>query len=183
MLGNYVSWFIRLNHLLRGMLYYWLSSNIGKGFRLGNPIQLRNFSYAIIGKRVRIREHFRLELANATSSFRIGNDVNIEQNVHIICSNKVFIGNNCTITANCALVDIDHVYSSVEKIGNTQQAEKQDIIIGDNVFIGMGTIILGNSSIGKNSIVGANSVLRGHFPNNSLISGNPATLIKYNTEE
>lgn len=48
------------------------------------------------------------------------------------------------------------------------------IKIGNNVFIGMDAIILFDTSIGDNCIVGAGSVVRGHFPENSVIIGNPA---------
>ncbi|MGB8492082.1 MAG: acyltransferase [Bacteroidales bacterium] len=51
------------------------------------------------------------------------------------------------------------------------------IIIGNNVFIGVNCIILSNTTIGDNCIVGAGSVVRGHFPENSIITGNPAQVI------
>lgn len=51
------------------------------------------------------------------------------------------------------------------------------IKIGNNVFIGTDCIILLNTTIGDNSIVGAGSVIRGQFPENSVIIGNPAKVI------
>lgn len=51
------------------------------------------------------------------------------------------------------------------------------IVIGNNVFIGINCIILSNTTIGDNCIVGAGSVLRGHFPENSIITGNPAQIV------
>ena len=51
------------------------------------------------------------------------------------------------------------------------------IIIGNNVFIGVNCIILSNTSIGDNCIVGAGSVVRGQFPENSVIAGNPAQVV------
>lgn len=49
--------------------------------------------------------------------------------------------------------------------------------IGNNVFIGMNTIILMGTTIGNNVIVGANSVVDGTFPDNVVIGGNPARII------
>jgi len=51
------------------------------------------------------------------------------------------------------------------------------IKIGNNVFIGIDCIILLNSTIGNNCIIGAGSVVRGHFPDNSVIVGNPAQVV------
>jgi acetyltransferase-like isoleucine patch superfamily enzyme len=51
------------------------------------------------------------------------------------------------------------------------------ITIGNNVFIGTDCIIMLNTIIGDNCIVGAGSVVRGHFPENSVIIGNPAKIV------
>lgn len=51
------------------------------------------------------------------------------------------------------------------------------IKIGNNVFIGSSSIILLNTTIGDNCIVGAGSVVRGNFPDNSVIVGNPAKTV------
>ena len=51
------------------------------------------------------------------------------------------------------------------------------IVIGNNVFIGINCILLSNTTIGDNCIIGAGSVVRGNFPENSVIAGNPAQII------
>ncbi|MFZ2338522.1 MAG: acyltransferase [Bacteroidales bacterium] len=51
------------------------------------------------------------------------------------------------------------------------------IVIGNNVFIGINCIILSNTTIGDNCIIGAGSVVRGQFPENSVIAGNPARIV------
>ena len=51
------------------------------------------------------------------------------------------------------------------------------ITIGDNTFIGIGTIFLPNTTVGKNCIIGAGSVVRGNIPDNSVVMGNPAKVI------
>ena len=49
--------------------------------------------------------------------------------------------------------------------------------MGNNVFIGTNCIILLNTKIGNNCIIGAGSVVRGQFPDNSVIIGNPAKVV------
>jgi acetyltransferase-like isoleucine patch superfamily enzyme len=51
------------------------------------------------------------------------------------------------------------------------------IKIGNNVFIGSNSIILLNTTIGNNCIIGAGSVVRGQFPDDSVIVGNPAKVV------
>lgn len=49
--------------------------------------------------------------------------------------------------------------------------------VGNNTFIGIGCIILPNTKIGENCIIGAGSVVRGVIPDNSVVMGNPAKVI------
>ena len=57
----------------------------------------------------------------------------------------------------------------------------KDTIIGENCFIGYGVAIQAGTKLGKQCIVGANAVVRGDFPDYSVIAGVPAKIIrKYN---
>ena len=52
-------------------------------------------------------------------------------------------------------------------------------IIGDNVFLGANVVVIGNVKIGNNVAVGAGSVVVKDIPDNSVVVGNPARIIKY----
>ncbi len=54
------------------------------------------------------------------------------------------------------------------------------MIIGNHVWIGENALILKGVKIGDNSIVGAGSVVTKDVPNNSIVAGNPARIIKNN---
>lgn len=119
---------------------------------------------------------------------RYGGIINIGENVGISGSTiyamaKISIGNNTMIGANCKLIDNDfHPLNSKKRIlNNPEDIKKREISIGDNCFIGMNTIILKGTIIGDNSIVGAGSVVSGKFKSNSIICGNPAEILKDNT--
>lgn len=79
---------------------------------------------------------------------------------------KVKIGDNCKILHNVTIGG---------RSGNQNLP-----IIGSNVLIGAGAIIIGDIKIGDNSIVGAGSVVVKDVPSNSVVAGNPAKVIKYN---
>ena len=55
-------------------------------------------------------------------------------------------------------------------------------IIGDNVFIGVGAVVIGKIKIGNNVKIGANSVITKDVPDNCTVIGNPAYIIRMNGE-
>lgn len=67
-------------------------------------------------------------------------------------------------------------------IGNKNDDEKLRPVIGNNVYIGVGAIIIGKITIGDNVIIGAGSVVVKDVPSNAIVVGNPAKVIKYLTE-
>ena len=63
--------------------------------------------------------------------------------------------------------------NATEEIANTRK-----IIVGAHVWIGQDATLLYNTNIGSGSIIGAKSLVKGVFPNNCVLGGNPARLIK-----
>lgn len=82
----------------------------------------------------------------------------------------ISIGNNCTITSKVHI--LAHDASTKKHLGYTKIGK---INIGNNVFIGVGTIILPNVKIGDNSIIAAGSVVTRSIPQDEVWGGNPAT--------
>ena len=118
--------------------------------------------------------------------------VNVEENVNIWFGtrlrgdmNNIIIGENTNIQEN-SVVHVD--INSPCIIGKNVTIGHGTIIhgcsISDNVLVGMGSIILNNAKIGKNTIIGAGSlVTQGKdFPDGVLILGNPAKVIRQLTE-
>ncbi len=100
----------------------------------------------------------------------------------IYSTSHIHIGKNATIGANCKIIDTDFhpIDAELRRLNlNKEYAKKNPIDIGDNCFIGMNSIILKGTSLGNNVIVGAGSVVHGSFPDNCIIAGNPAKIIKH----
>lgn len=98
----------------------------------------------------------------------------IGENVHIYnsyidsdYSSLIQIGSNVTITNATILA---HDASTKKFIGYTRVGK---VTIGNNVFIGYGSIILPETIIGDNIIIGAGTVVKGKIPSDSVIVGNP----------
>ena len=86
------------------------------------------------------------------------------------------IGDHVAIADDTEIVTHDGgVWCFREEIKNADLFGK--VKIGNNVFIGNNCTILPNTTIGDNCIIGSGSVLRGKFPENSVIVGNPAKVI------
>jgi acetyltransferase-like isoleucine patch superfamily enzyme len=87
------------------------------------------------------------------------------------------LGNKVTIAAGCDLVTHDGAIRIFREADMSNADIFGKIVIGNNVFVGLNSIILPNTIIGNNCIVGAGSVVRGKFPDDSVIIGNPAKVV------
>lgn len=160
-----------------------LFESIGQGSYIDRPALLLGRANICIGTRTSIGFGARIEaqsrFAGRLPSLAIGSNTNIEQNVHIICQNRVQIGNNVTITGCSAIVDVDHPVDGHDgKIGDAFSDAESEVIIGDGVFIGFGSIVLPNVHIGEGAVVGANSVVSTDVSPFTVVGGVPARVIR-----
>ena len=73
----------------------------------------------------------------------------------------------------------NHNYSDLELPIRLQGVNHKGIKIGNNVWIGAKSTILDGSVIGNGTVVAAGAVVRGQFPDNVVLAGVPAKIIKY----
>lgn len=119
---------------------------------------------------------------------RYGGRIDIGENTGISGSTiysmqHIEIGKNVLIGGNCKIIDNDFHPLRVEKripFQKNEDIKKRPIKIGDGCFIGANSIILKGTVLGKNCVVGAGSVVSGIFPDNVIIAGNPAKIIREN---
>lgn len=111
----------------------------------------------------------------------IGNNVGMSCTA-IVCWNNITIGDNVRIGGGTVIYDTDfHSLDYRERITfpeNRHNVKTSPILIQDNVFIGAHCTILKGVTIGKNSIIGASSVITRDIPENQVWVGNPARFIK-----
>ena len=86
------------------------------------------------------------------------------------------IGDNCMIGPKTCIYAVTHPLDCNERLKGINIPKK--VSIGNNVWIGGGVIILPGVNLGNNVIVGAGSVVTKSFPDNVIIAGNPAKVIK-----
>lgn len=114
--------------------------------------------------------------------FRSGSS--IQQRAHITFADEIEIGHDTIISYDVMITDIDHEYFDIEIPVGEQPLRIQKTKIGNKCFIGAGAKIQAGTVLGNNCIVGTNSVVRGIYPDNCVIVGIPARIIKkYNIKE
>lgn len=117
-----------------------------------------------------------------------GGDISIGSGVcmsgcTIYSMDSITINRNTNIGSGCKIIDNDfHPLSYIDRYPKDQlsKVKHKPIVIGEGCFIGANSFILKGTSLGKNVVVGAASVVSGSFPDNVIIAGNPARIIKEN---
>lgn len=94
---------------------------------------------------------------------------------------RITLGDRVVISLNVYFLTHDYSFTTaliaIDEKPKTDIGIFREIVVGDNVFIGMNSMLLPGTVIGNNVIVGAGSVVRGTIPDYSIIGGNPATVI------
>jgi acetyltransferase-like isoleucine patch superfamily enzyme len=104
--------------------------------------------------------------------------VQIGQNVHLTCSKSIIIEKGTTLAANVTITDSHHTYENMDCAIRDAALRSCPVVIGQECLIFNGAVILPGTTIGRHCVVGANSVVKGCFDDNCVISGNPARVIK-----
>ena len=95
-------------------------------------------------------------------------------------ADRIFLGDNVRCGSKVYFITHDVIHDMLNHRENNNFLFKEfvgDIHVGNNVFIGSNSTILGGASIGSNVIVGAGSLVNKDIPSNSVVGGVPAKYI------
>lgn len=106
---------------------------------------------------------------------RVGRNVFVNQNCTFYDMGGLDIGDDVLIGPNVSLITTGHPVEPQQRLAVTIG---KPIVIGRNVWIAAGAIIIGGVTIGENSVVAAGSVVTRDVPPNVLVGGNPARVIR-----
>ena len=126
----------------------------------------------------------RFDLEGGRQALFIGENCEMGDMTHIVAYESVKIGNNVLIASKCFISDTNHgAYKgenqdSPDTPPNQRKLVTKPVKIGNNVWIGENAVILAGAEIGNGCIVGANAVVKGCFPDHTMIAGAPARVIK-----
>jgi acetyltransferase-like isoleucine patch superfamily enzyme len=108
----------------------------------------------------------------------IGAKTVMGQECTISAYQHVSIGRECVIADRVMLIDFDHGVVEVDRPIRLQGIYKRDIRVGNNVWIGYGACILRGVTVGDNAIIGTGAVVTKDVPDNAVVGGVPARLIR-----
>lgn len=177
---------------VKGRLFYkHVFGSFGSRSCIYSPTLIGNPQFIHIGDGVIIRKGVRLEAVSLDQDrppeIRIGNNVNIEQDVHIVAMGRIHIQDNVSITARSSLLCGTHPFfntNSPVKIGDRLAGAGSFIEIGEGSFLGIGSIVQMNVRLGKRVVVGSYSVVKSNIPDDCVVDGNPAAIIlRYSAEQ
>ncbi len=137
---------------------------------IGRGATLRIGRWAWIGHGSKIRVH--------EGEVSIGAKTVMGQECTISAYQHVCIGRECIVADRVMLIDFDHGVVEVERPIRLQGIYKRDIRVGHNVWIGYGACVLRGVTIGNNSIVGTSAVVTQDVPENAVVAGVPARVIR-----
>jgi len=174
----------RLFRLIRFFYYRMIfkefgwGSYISKPMFIGHPENIRIEAGSFIWPNARLEAVVKYAGKVYAPCLVIEKNVSIQQNFHCTCAGEVRIGEGTSITQNVGIFDIIHPYTDIHVNPRDQGIIVKNVMIGRNCLIGMNSVILPGTILGNHCIIGANSVVSGHFDDYCVLAGTPAKVIK-----
>jgi len=113
-------------------------------------------------------------------SITIGEETHIQPRCSLSAyKGSIRIGKRVEIAPNCSFYPYNHGIKVGKQIRSQPFISKGDIIVEDDVWLGVGAILLENVTIGSGAVVGAGSVVTKNVPAGAIAAGNPAKIIGY----
>lgn len=113
---------------------------------------------------------------NAVGDVAIGDHTRI--GIHCTVIGPVSIGNNVNLAQGITVTALNHNFGDTTRKIDEQGISTKPVEIGDDVWIGANAVILPGVTIGRHAVVAAGAVVTNDVPNNCVVGGVPAKLIK-----
>lgn len=144
-------------------------SALGKdGVTLGDNVGLGSFSRVVAST----------SLNQIGSGIKIGNNVGIGEFAYLGGAGGLEIGDDCIVGQYFSCHPENHNYENTEIPIRLQGVNRKGIVVGKNCWIGSKVTILDGVTIGDGCVIAAGAVVTQSFPENSIIGGVPAKILK-----
>jgi acetyltransferase-like isoleucine patch superfamily enzyme len=173
-------------YLFKYPVYKMMLGSMGTSARLVNT-KIDGYGRIFIGSKVYINTGGWLACTPLTGDnnarLNIGDGCYVGRFCHIYATSKIEIGKKVLMADKVYISDNLHSYENIEMPVIDQPIKQTEaVIIGDGAWLGENVCIIG-ASVGKNSVIGSNSVVTKSIPDHCVAIGSPAVIIKrYNFE-
>jgi len=172
MLGKGVTFFnspkIKWGKFLRLGNYVYVSALGRNGVAFGNNVSIGAYSRIIVST----------SLNEIGDSIVFGNNVGIGEFAYLGGAGGLTIGDDCIVGQYLSCHPENHNCNDLTQLIRHQGVNRKGIMIGANCWIGSKVTILDGVNIGSGCVIAAGSVVTKSFPENSIIGGVPAKLLK-----
>ena len=159
--------------------------NLVDSVNLEEKDRILNQLLGVRGKNLWITAPFYVDYGN---NIYFGNNCEVNLNCTFLDSNEIRIGDNALIAPNVQIYTAFHPTNAADRFGSPNpdgsfsfcKTQSAPVIIGNNVWIGGGAILLPGVTIGDNVVIGAGSVVTKDIPSNSVALGNPCRVVREN---
>lgn len=137
------------------------------------------------GKNLWITAPFLVDYGN---NIYFGDNCEVNMNCTFLDDNKIIVGNNALIAPNVQIYTAFHPTNAYDRFGPQTadgsfsfcKTRTAPVVIGNNVWIGGGAILLPGVTIGDNVVIGAGSVVTKDIPANTIAFGSPCRVVRKN---
>lgn len=151
---------------------------LGKCTYIEKILSMNNMCSISLGNRVAIGKYSWLMAIHKKSILDIEDDTSVGHYAHIVALNEVSIGKSVLIADKVFISDCNHRYFDIDRPIKEQGVEAlKPVRIGEGTWVGENSSILG-CAIGKNCVIGANSVVTQDIEDYCVAVGAPARIIK-----
>jgi acetyltransferase-like isoleucine patch superfamily enzyme len=144
-------------------------------------VHARRWSQVVIrtGARVSRNTYFQINHFDGRKRIVLGERVFIGQSCYFSAGDCIELHNDCLIGASCSFLGAGHDYSEPTRpYAAAPIVSYGSIILGENVWVGVGATVVGDVTVGFGSVIAAGSCVREHVPPLCMVAGNPAGIIR-----
>ena len=152
----------------------------GSTITIGNDVMMISYS---MDTALGVNHAVKMETLEPGAAILIGDHVGISGGT--LCSvTRIEIGSRCMFGANVMVVDSDfHPLLTGWRRYRSEDVQSSPVVLEENVFLGANVSVLKGVRIGRNSVIGAGSVVIADVPANAVAMGNPARVLRLFSEE
>ena len=163
---------------LRAALLRLRGARVGAKASLGARCMVDRAGGVTIGERAVLEADVYLKLASDRARLEIGNHTFVGRGAEFDVLEKISIGEHTLIAPRCFITDHGHGTAAGLRM-DEQPTVAEVVVIGSDVWLGAGTVVLPGVRIGDGAVVGANSVVTADVEAMSVVAGAPARFLRH----